>query len=422
MASGTVSVMERARANIVLDHAFFAAILLKYPMKEDLGIKHMVINPATCEIRYNPRWTDTLTVKQCIFALAEQVLHYVGRDSLRVGSRDKKKWNKVANKWIRDFLHEAGIGELLPQTPVFPGASKDTREHLYDIEVEEEGNGGGGGNQPPQGGGGDGGGSGKSQQPKPEDGDGDGESEGESEPQPGDGDGDDPLGNDIDYSGVDRMTEAEKSEAECNAIQDTSQAAQAAKARGNMSGALQKLVQQLIETHTPWYEILERHMVEKVQVETSWARPNRRYAPDFYMPVRDNEGTMGEMVIQIDVSGSVSAKELKHYQGHMQRIAELTKPSKVHVLYTDTSVLKHEEYENPEDLTINFMSGGGTRMEAGFEYLAKKGIEPAVMVTLTDGYDSYDPKNAPDYPVIWCISGENRTAPYGENIHFDLND
>ena len=56
-------------------------------------------------------------------------------------------------------------------------------------------------------------------------------------------------------------------------------------------------------------------------------------------------------------------------------------------------------------------------MEAGFKYLAEQGIDPDVVVTLTDGYDSYT--EAPDFPTVWCVSSD-KVPPYGETVHFEL--
>jgi len=183
---------------------------------------------------------------------------------------------------------------------------------------------------------------------------------------------------------------------------------------------LQKFAADVIESRTPWYDILERFMTERVAIDHSWARPNRRYAPDFYMPTRDSEGSMGEVVLQVDISGSVSEQEIKHYNGHMKRIVEQCKPAKVHVIYTDTRVQKHEIFEKPEDMKIEFYSGGGTDMTAGLDYIKKEGIEPAVFVTLTDGYTPW-PDAEPDVPTVWCVSSKE-SSPVGTNVHFDLND
>ena len=167
----------------------------------------------------------------------------------------------------------------------------------------------------------------------------------------------------------------------------------------------------------PWHDILERYMTSFSRGEYSWARPNRRFQQ--YLPSTGKTPEMGEVVIQVDVSGSISKLELDHYNGHMKRIVEMCNPERVHVLYVDTGVAKHDVFEQGEEVELSFYCGGGTDMEEGFNYLAKEGIEPEVFVCLTDGYTSFNPDNAPGYPVIWCISSDIE-APYGENIHFSL--
>jgi len=393
MAAPTV--LDKARATVVLDHPFFASVLLRHPMEATKSIKTCCINGRTGRILYNPDFVQTLTVKQAVFLLCHELLHYVGMDSARVGNRDKKKWNHVADEWINDTLNKLGIGEMIPGGVHRPGASESTREQLYDMLPEDED---GSGKDQPQG-----------------EGEGDQPGNGEGD-QPGNGAGDDPLGGDVEYE--DKMTEAEQHEHEANVKLELAEAAQAAKMRGKLPGLLQKMVAGIIETKVPWYDVLERHMTERIKCDVSWAKPNRRYAPDFYLPVIDGVGAMGEIVVQVDISGSVSREEIAHYNGHLKRIIEQCHPTKVHVLYTDTEVQKHEEFDNPEEVQITYHSGGDTRMEAGFDYLAEKGIEPTVVITLTDGYDSYT--NAPPgYPVLWCVSTD-RVPPYGETIPFSM--
>jgi predicted metal-dependent peptidase len=124
---------------------------------------------------------------------------------------------------------------------------------------------------------------------------------------------------------------------------------------------------------------------------------------------------MGEVVVQVDVSGSISKQELAYYNGHLSRIIEMCRPEKVHVIYTDTEVKKHMEFDCGEEVSLEFFSGGGTDMEAGFDFCAEQGIEPVVFVCLTDMYTSFTAE--PTFPVIWCASSDV-VAPYGETIPF----
>jgi predicted metal-dependent peptidase len=130
---------------------------------------------------------------------------------------------------------------------------------------------------------------------------------------------------------------------------------------------------------------------------------------------------MGEIVVQIDVSGSISKQELDYYNGHLQAILQAANPERVHVLYVDTSVQRHDTFECGEEFGLQFYSGGGTDMEAGFTYLSEQGIDPEVFVCLTDGYCSYNVGNAPSYPVVWCVSS-GVVPPYGELVSFSLKE
>lgn len=237
----------------------------------------------------------------------------------------------------------------------------------------------------------------------------------------GDDDGDeDGLGDDIHYTdGVGDsgkpMTPDEVREIEGTIKVEIAEAAQAAKMQGKLSGRLADMVADILDVKTPWFEILEKHMVSRVNQGQTWRRKNRRF--EVYLPSVDKLPQMGELVIQVDVSGSISKTELAAYNGHLSRIIEQCRPSKVHVLYTDTQVQKHVEFDCGEEVHLEFYSGGGTDMPAGFDYCAEQGIEPDVFVCLTDGYTGFG--EDPGYPVVWCISSDVE-APWGENIHFEL--
>ena len=412
--------MDKARSYTVLDHPFFANILLRHPMIETREVETLSV-AYTGQIKYNPDFFETLPIKQAVFVLAHEVLHYASRHHLRQGSRNFEDWNHACDAWVNETLANTGmptssgttrgIGEVPPDCVRWPGAEKLTPETIYDIIQQQKQQGG----KPPPGKG-----DGESKEPAL---DGSGKAPGQPPPPgPGkgqNGPGQDPLGNDVEPPPP--LTDGEKKEQEAQTKLEVAEAAQSAKMRGKLPGLLQKMVADLVESKVPWFDILERYMTEKVAQDVSWARPNRRYMPDFYLPTRQSLGSMGELVEIIDVSGSVSKQEIAHYNGHQSRIVELCNPLKTHVLYTDTRVLKHVEFEAGEEVAITYHSGGGTRMEAAFEYMAEHGISPACVIVLTDGYDSYDEKNAPDCPVIWCVSTD-QVPPYGEVIPFNMND
>lgn len=390
--------IDKARAYIVLDHPFFATPMLKRPMVERLSIPTLSVSDSG-NIYYNPLFVATLTPEQMVFAIAHEVLHYLSGHGVRRGARDPKNWNIAGDMWINDTLKRSNVGAFIPGCIDVPGSADRTVEDIYaSFPPPQDGDGPGDDD--------DDNGSGKQR----------GKGNGDQQSSSGDGD-DDPIGQDLDDDPADNDGMSPE-EIEAQRKIDIAEAAQVAKIKGKLPGALQKFAEDAIASKTPWYDVLERYMTERVKNDQSWARPNRRYAPDFYLPVIDGIGSMGEIVLQVDISGSVSRQEIRHYNGHMKRIVEQCRPSKVHVIYTDTRVQRHDTFDKPEDVEIQFYSGGGTDMRAGFDYIAKQGIEPEVVVTLTDGYTPFP--NDTDVPAVWCISTNSIDSPSGETVHFDM--
>lgn len=228
--------LDKAKAQIVLDHPFWASILLKRQLVEDNTIPTLAVN-ARGTIYYNSKFIDGLTVPQVVWGLCHEVGHVVCQHAMRIGGRQHKKWNYAGDAWINDMLNDAKIGDPIPNTVNMPGSKDKTTEQIYD-SLPDDGGGGGGGN----------GGSGN--------------------------EFDNGLGDDIKYED---LTEDEIKELTAQAKVEIAQAAQAAKAKGKLSGKLAEFVADFINVKTPWYEILERTMTDYVQQDQSWARPNRRF-------------------------------------------------------------------------------------------------------------------------------------------------
>ena len=235
----------------------------------------------------------------------------------------------------------------------------------------------------------------------------------------GQGNGPGGIGDDLDDSG-DPMTQ-EEIDAHSGAMQvELAQAAQAAKMAGKLPGVLEKLVADILAVKTPWYEILERHMVKFIQSDYTWARPNRRFiSMGHYLPSTGQKQAMGTVVLVVDVSGSVTKREMQFYAGHFARIVETCNPERVHVIYVDTQVQKHVVFEQGEEVSLDYDGCGGTHMPAAFDWATAEGLDPDVMVFLTDGYTAWG--EAPGYPVVWCISSD-KVADHGETIHFDMEE
>lgn len=357
----------KAKTQIILKHAFWAETVCRYDIALDEKVPTCAVN-STGHITLNPKWGETLTADNLIFLFCHEASHVLFQHFVRRGARDPGKWNYCGDAIINDLLIESKVGVFIDGGVLMPGAKSKYTEQLYD---EDDGQGGKGG--------GDIGG----------------------------------IGEDM---SDEKGDSSEAAEAEAKIA--LSKAIASAKMRGQLPGGLEKFAISLLESKVPWYDQLEEFMVAFTKGEYTWRRPNKRFAHmGHYMPSVGNIARMGEVVLQVDVSGSISEAELTAYNGHVKRIVAECTPSKVHVLYVDTQVVQHDIFEEGEEVELKFRSGGGTDMPAGFAYIEDEGITPDVFVCLTDGYTPWGEPQ--DYPVVWCISS-NAKPTHGKHITFSL--
>jgi predicted metal-dependent peptidase len=198
------------------------------------------------------------------------------------------------------------------------------------------------------------------------------------------------------------------------------------KLNGRGAGSLGRELGDLLEPQIDWREVL-REFVKSIchaKDASSWRRVNRRYlSTDVYMPTLIGE-RVGSIAIGIDTSGSIGGSELSRFLSEVKSIAEDVHPSKIDLIYWDSRVAGHEEYD--EQTVPNIVSstkpqgGGGTDPRAMMEYMKEKGITPECIVMLTDGYigkgDWGDNWNA---PILWtiCNGASDVYAPCGKTVH-----
>lgn len=378
-----VSKLTRAKAALILDNPFFASILLKRTLIKTDTVPTLAVD-ARGQIYYNEAFCEGLSVQELVWGLAHECMHVMMMHAMRLGARDRKRWNYATDAWINETLTESRVGSTIKGCVDIKGSKDNTSEEIYDSLPESPPDGGKG-----KGKGGDGGGQGAP----------------------------DPYDNGLGDEFVDgpAMTQAEQSAVEAQIKVDIAEAAQAARMQGKLPKHLERMVEQMLEVKTPWGDILERFMTNVSSQDYSWSRPNRRFvAGGMYLPSMRNEATMGEMAIMVDTSGSVSDKELALFGGHINRVLETCKPEKLHVIYADAAVNKHVEF-TPDDfpITLEAIGGGGTDFRPAFDYLEEKGIEPACAVYLTDLYGEAGEER--DYPVLWAAITDV-VAPWGETV------
>ena len=183
-------------------------------------------------------------------------------------------------------------------------------------------------------------------------------------------------------------------------------------------------LQELLETKQDWRELFREFVMTTCSGKdiSTWRRVNRRYIGMDVLMAGTISESVGDIVIGIDTSGSIGAPELARFMGEVKGICEQVRPSRVHVMYWDTEVCKHEVYLQDELEGLiqrtEVKGGGGTDASAVARFMAEKEIKAECVVQFTDGWvGSWGTWSV---PTLWCIHG-NRDAcsPVGKTIHIE---
>ena len=246
----------------------------------------------------------------------------------------------------------------------------------------------------------------------------------QSEGGQGDGTGNDSHGgfDEHDWEGAKEMN-AQEAEALAKEIDEALR--QGAVLAGKVGSGGDRLIGELLETRKNWKELLREYVSATCTGKdySTWRKPNRRYVGmGMLMPSSISE-SVGELVLAIDTSGSIGQQELNKFLTEVKGVCDQVHPSKVHIMYWDTAVCKHEIYldTDVENLVKSTKpeGGGGTMVECVPQYLNEHGIKPECVIVLTDGWlgGSWGQWTV---PVLWCVQGNKQAKPtVGSVVHID---
>lgn len=376
----------KARVQLVLGKdaksAFFATLALRLKTMPDWTMETAATDGR--RLLYNPDFINGLSPEERVGLVAHEVMHNAMAHCCRREGREMRDWNVACDLAINDILRDAGVtlppGALFPGEGRFSGMESGLAAETYYSRIGAKEN-------PP------------------------GDMPGDSD---GDGRGNDPGGS----GGVlDAGDQAEQRAMEAEIQVDVAQAVTASKGRGELPGGLGRMVEEIIDPTVPWQEELREFVSRSLTAKDdySWGAPNRRFiAQGLYLPSLRSE-SLGEIVVAIDTSGSIGAKELAEFGGELNGILEC-QPCAVKVVYCDSAVNKVVEWE-PSDgpLTLEAIGGGGTSHAPIWEWLKESGAAPECVVCLTDGYTSWG--RDPGLPVLWALTpGSTVEPPFGRTI------
>lgn len=364
---------QKARAQMLIKHPFFAAIVLSTEWIEDASVGTACTDMV--KVWYNPEFMAKRSVDDAMFVLVHEIMHIINMHGLRRGMRKPIRWNKACDYAINQELVDSGL-PMPPDGLCDPSKYKGmTAEQIYDILTEEQ----------------------KQKGKKPK--------KGKGQPQPGEGE---PGGGPDDDDDIEELTMQDlmdavqgKSAAEINNIkedikQKIAQAATMARAAGKLPANIALMVDGVLNPPQPWEVILREFMTRMVQQNETWNRRNRRYTVT--LPSRHDVG-MGELCIIGDTSGSMMQDQIfAQIATEINHCNEFVKPERTRVVWADDTRVAHEQiFEPGEEVVLEPKGGGGTDMRKPLAYMEQ--FEPCCVILVTDCYTPWPDVPTP-YPLI----------------------
>ena len=366
-------------------------------------------------LTYNEEWVSEAPHDEIKGAIAHIVYGCALKHHVRRGDRDFHRWQKASRIATAELLQNENIW-----TPLGLRGEDLPVELIYDkLPEEKEGQGS------PQGQPGAGmgigvqGGQGNDQsQPGQGQGSPQGQQQGGQDQQPGQGAGQQPPPAPLPPGEIQDAPEDQREEQDQAWDQASKQAIQISKTQGHDAG---NIAQPFKDQHThrrDWQDILLEYMRSAAPSDYSWSRPNRRFIDQgLYLPSLHGQG-MGPIVIAIDTSSSVDDYHVNQAMTEMFAIARDVGPERIHLVQCDTQITEARNFDPadaPSDIQIK--GRGGTSLHPVFKYVEDQGLDPELLIYMTDLEVSNMP-DEPGYPVIWAVENEHQEekAPFGQTI------
>lgn len=362
--------LSKAINGLLFNHPFFASVLLKQRIEEDNSKPTFSVDGTT--LRFNRGFCESLKHEEIMGVLMHEILHLTSFHHARAKGRDHKKWNKACDYAINPIVIQSGA-RLPKGVLIDPAFTGKTAEEIYRLLPADSNK--------------------------------------------------DQSGNEPSFGEVEESPDATPAQAEEKAAIQTKQAMAQAKSRGQMPGHIERAIADVLP-RIDWREALARFVSERVNADSSWNRPNRRFAHSgLILPSLYSE-TIGNVVFACDTSGSISAEEVNLFASELlnalQTFEECGKVAELTAIYCDAEV-KRVETLTPFD-RASPLGGGGTDFKPPFAYIEEHQLSPIAVVYMTDGHCGSFP-DEPAYPVLWAVIGSYHSfkPPFGEVLLMDIN-
>ena len=293
--------ISKARTTLLLDHPFFGALL--YRLKPVPNNRQPTMATDGVSLFYNDNFVEDLAPAELVGVLAHEVMHPALKHHVRRGDRNPRVWNIACDYAINPLLVDAGLH--LPKGILLDNSYRGmSAEAIYNRIAQEQEDGSAGQGK-------DGG---QGQEP--------GQTPGQRPVETPGG-----FGQVMDAPNPEEpgqtATPAQISQQEQQWSEATTQAAAISRMAGKVPLGADRAIEGAAEAKVDWREHLRRTFSEAAfPADYSWSRPNRRFAhAGLFLPSVQKEG-VGELVVAVDCSGSISDRILGVFQAEVQALVD----------------------------------------------------------------------------------------------------
>ena len=345
---------------------------------------------------YNPEYIATLTPAETRFVLAHEALHCGLSHFARRQHRIKRRWDLACDHAVNPLLIEDGLTPppnalFLPRfagltaEEIYPLLDEQDASETLDVHVYDDTTDGRGGL--PQ-----------DQRPRRQ-------APSATEPET------------VAAAPPVPLTPDERETLAAQWRQRLAGAAQQAAQAGKLGGHWQRIIEHLLQPRLPWRMLLARYLSATAREDYSYSRPSRRDSVAL-LPRRQSHQI--ELVVAVDLSGSLSATEIAQFIGEIDALKGQLR-ARIALLPCDAALSPGAPFQcEPWEalrLPKTLRGGGGTDFTPVFAWVARAGMHPDALVYFTDGQGRFPPA-APSYPVLWLIKGR-ATVPWGQRIQLN---
>jgi len=185
--------------------------------------------------------------------------------------------------------------------------------------------------------------------------------------------------------------------------------AQGLKAGTSGNTYIAKMILGDLKPHIDWRQALD-HLLTVDNTDYTWSRPNRRYLGLPIPALHDEQ--LPEVVILVDVSGSINMRSLRTFLTEVYGILQAT-PKRA-LIATHNTAIRDTWMWSPSDGEADLTQlhvGGGTSHETPLAQLPdiyrQYDMDPCSLIMFTDAC-SHWPSRAPEIPTICIVMEEDQ--------------